>query len=84
MNAETTEYEADPKRVLRRCIIQTRWDLRRSIRRNRVIPLPTLLRLFKRRWAESGLSLEHQMLRRVGQEAIKAYYHRRQPFRPLE
>ena len=40
----------DPERAYRWCLARTTRDLRQSVRRGRAISLPSLSRLFTRRW----------------------------------
>ena len=56
------------------CVLRTLVDLRRSIRRNRTISLPTLLRLFKRRWAEIKPTPKHKELEQAGLDALWQHY----------
>lgn len=78
MNAEPPDSDLTPEHALRRCVVHTLADLRRSVRRNRMIPLPTLLRLFKRRWAEVDTSETFDLLKQAGLDTIRAHYRRQQ------
>lgn len=80
MSTDNAERPVSPERALNRCVARTLADLRRSVKRNRTIPLPTLVRLFKRRWAETGFTPEHAELGQAGLDTVRAYYRRRQPF----
>jgi hypothetical protein len=86
MNAEIPHSGFSPQRALNRCVTRTLGDLRRSIKRNRTISLPTLLRLFSRRWEEMCRSqiqprIEQQQLERAGLDTVRTYYRRHQPFK---
>jgi hypothetical protein len=84
MNAETPHSGFSPQRALNRCVTRTLGDLRRSIRRNRTISLPTLLRLFKRRWAEHEPGPEHHALEIAGLHTVREHYVRNQTTRRSE
>lgn len=88
MNANNSDRHPDLQRALNRCVARTLVDLRRSVRRNRTIPLPTLLRLFKRRWAGVneawGVRWAQEDLRaleRAGVDTVRTYYCSHQPLK---
>ena len=78
----------DPDRAYRWCLARTTRDLRQSVNRGRAISLPTLRRLFTRRWlnvsrqcrpAADGQTEKASVHR--AERAIRRMYRGEQPFR---
>ena len=77
-----------PDRAYRWCLARTTRDLRQSVRRGKVISLPSLCRLFTRRWQNVLRQCcpefdgeTEEAAARHGQSAIRRVYMQHQPFR---